>query len=325
MSTFKNIPQEYHGVKFGKQLQDFVLGANYPVASPCLNFSEKWKEYRSRHELQFNGYETYACTIFSGLDAEEALFNFFLFENRIGFDDVKFLRDNGYLVDGKIEFSDRLPAQFAEIEIGKGTYQYKANDAIRKYLIPEAMFPYTPEGYYDKSKVTKEMLTLAEEFAKRFIFNWYWVEDTSYILQSTPLTGIVRYASGQGILKPEGALNHCIMIPSKGVDYYDVDDNYSQQDKQYGLDYVFNFVGYSLTLNITLMNVEKFLEDNDLKFVRNKNTGAFGRILQGYLRTVDSFDRGVLLVLDDLVRKNGVQITQGEWQTLVDSKKVKPF
>lgn len=323
--NISKVPLDYQGVKIGRQNTDFVAGVSTPLGGLTLNVSGKWKEYRSQHELQNKGYETYACTVFSGFDAEEALFDFYLLNNRVGFDDVKFLRDYGFLINGRINFSDRFAAQFAEIEIGLGTYQYKANDAIRQYLIPEAMLPYTEEGYYDKSKITEEMLKLSEEFCRRFKFNWYWVEQTTAALRSTPLSGIVHYAGGDGILKPEGALNHCIMIPSEEVDYYDVDDNYSQQDKRYGKDYVFNFAGYSLTLNIPLMNVEKFLEDNDLKYVRNLNTGAFGRVLQGLLRIVDTRDRGTLMLLDDKVRENGVNITQGEWQAIIDANKSKPF
>lgn len=315
----------YQGVKFGKQINDFIIGVNHTQNDSRINLSEKWKEYRSQHELQNKGFETYACTVFSGFDALETLINFYIKNNRVSPDDLKFLNNYGYLTDGLVNFSDRFAAQYAEIEVGKGTYQFKANHAIVKYLIPELMLPYSIDGYYDKSKITKEMLDLSEEFRRRFVFNWYWVENTDYILQYTPLTGVVKYAGGDGILKPVGYLNHCIMIPSMEKDYFDVDDNYAQQDKKYDKNYVFNFVGYSLTLKIELMNVEKFLVDNDLRFIRNKNTGALGRILQGMLRTVEGADRAALLLMDNEIRKNGLEITDGEWQSLVKANKVKPF
>ena len=315
----------YQGVKFGQQITDFILGVSFSPDSQCFNLSGNWKQYRSIHELQNKGWETYACTLFGGSDAIEALFNLYLLTGRISPADIKWLQDNGYLQDGRINFSDRFPAQFAEVEIGVGTYQYKANNALRKYLIPEAMFPYVTEGYYDKSKITPEMMSLAEEFCKRFFINWYWVENTEYILQKTPMSAVVHFANGDGILKPEGAFNHCIFVDNEESDCYDIDDSYAQQDKRYGKDFVSNFVGYSLTLNTTLMNVDKFLKDNDLKFVRNQNTGGFGRVLQGMLRTIETTDRATLLLFDEMVRKNGIQITQGEWQTLVDAKKVKPF
>jgi len=73
-------------------------------------------------------------------------------------------------------------------------------------------------------------------------------------------------------------------------------------------------------LNITItnknMDIEKFVKDNDKKWVRNYNTGAFGRILQGKLFIGTSTDRMTLMLLDDKVRENGVQISDSEWKQL---------
>ena len=75
-------------------------------------------------------------------------------------------------------------------------------------------------------------------------------------------------------------------------------------------------VQYSIT-----MDTKKFIKNNDLKFVRNKNTGEFGRIMNGKLRTVKTKDRGALLLLDNSHRKNGITITNKEWEQLPQ----KPF
>lgn len=65
--------------------------------------------------------------------------------------------------------------------------------------------------------------------------------------------------------------------------------------------------------NIINMDNTKFLKDNDKKWVRNSQTGSFGRILQGKLFTFETKDRAVLAILDEMVRQNGIQMSNDEW------------
>lgn len=306
----------YNGVKFGTQPTDFIAGVNTPLGVDILNLNADWDTDRPEHEHQNKGYETSACTIFSGLDCLETVFMFFLKNNLFPPDLTLWLRANGYFNNGFINFSDRYSAQFAEIEPLSGTYQYKAGNALRQGLIPETMFPYTTDNYYNNKAITAEMTALAEEFIKRFTVNWYWVENISIGLHSSPLQGIVKYADGTGILKPEGRLNHAIMVYGQADDYLKIDDSYSIREKKYGKDFVFSFMGFSLTINNNNMINETFIKENDLKFVRNKNTGQFGRIMQGKLRVVASTDRGTLLLLDNEHRANGVTIANDLWLKL---------
>ena len=306
----------YRGVKLGRRITDFIAGANSPLEDGYLNLSGDWDVDRPEHELQNKGFETYACLIFSGFDCLETLFMYYLKDKSIPAEYVKWLSDNGYFENGFINFSDRFAAQFADIEIGTGTHVYKANNAIRNYLIPERMLPYEKENYYAKYAVTDDMLRLNEEFKKRFTINWQWEEVPSVALKKSPLQAVVRFANGDGILKPEGELNHGIQVYKEDQDSYYIDDNYAQRNKRYGKDYVFYFVSYSLTINYKKMDTKKFIEENDLKFVRNKNTGQFGRILQGILRTVVTNDRGALLALDKFHRDNGVTVSNDEWKQI---------
>jgi hypothetical protein len=64
------------------------------------------------------------------------------------------------------------------------------------------------------------------------------------------------------------------------------------------------------------MDIAKFVKDNDLKWVRNQNSGDFGRILQGKLFLLPTADRATLALLDDKVRTNGINITDEEWSQL---------
>lgn len=69
-------------------------------------------------------------------------------------------------------------------------------------------------------------------------------------------------------------------------------------------------------LNTITMDIKAFMIHNDLKFIRNQETGAFGRIIGQKLRVVKTDDRGTLLLLDEAVRKNGLNITNAEWEQL---------
>ena len=324
-------PENYSGVLFGKQETDFIAGVSSPIPEKILLPSGNWDQFRPSHEQQNLGFETSACTVFSALDCIETLFKYYLKNGLIDSENVLWLHKNGYFVDldrGEVNFSDRYTAQFAEIIPLTGTYQYKSNNALRRGLIPEAMLPYTdkgeyknpdntPGGYFNRSALTTEMSDLAAEFAKRFTINWHWVENAKTALWQSPLQAVVKFANGEGILKPEGNLNHAIMVFYEESDHDDIDDSYLDRTKRYGKNYVFSFIGYSLTINTqNTMDTIKFCRENDQKFVRNFNTGQFGRVLKGKLRPVTSIDRGTLMLLDNEHRKNGVTVTDAEWKQL---------
>lgn len=335
------IPQEYSGFIPG-QLPGLIAGVNSPISLARILPSKDWKPYSSRHEKQNMGYETSACLIFSILDCLEMMFNRMLKEGEFDQELVAWLTSNGYIVNNLFDFSDRYAANFADIVPLTGTMQYKAANAVTTgedriaRLIPESLLPYTakgeyknpdptPGGYYDKGALTAQMEALAAEFSKHIKINWYYVENPSEALYSSPLSATVHYADGSGILKPEGRLNHGIAVPSEAVDFYDIDDSYTEQYKRYGKDFVFNFVGFKITINKTTMDIKKFTTENDLAWVQNETTGQFGRIMQGKLRPFKTSDRGTAALLDDKVRssqlikdgkKTAAKLTEAEWAAL---------
>jgi len=333
-----DIPQEYSGVIHGYEPNPQIAGVTSAVDLPILMVFKNWDRYRPSHEIQNKGYETSACTLFSGSDCIETLLNYHLWTNSIPQEIENWVREKGYIENGSFNFSDRLPANFAEIVPLTGTYQYKANNALAKYLIPEKMLPYTnvgeyknPDptkgGYYNSEAITQEMFDLAKEFEERITINWFYVEDKSKGLMTSPLQCIVRYADGPGVLKPIGMTNHAVMCYGEedGGDVDLIDDSYSTRDKKYGKDFVFNYIGYKITFNEKIMDTAKFIHYNDLKWVRNETTGQFGRIMQGKLRPILSKDRGALILLDDKCRQNKITLEGKEqsssisdilWKTL---------
>ena len=64
------------------------------------------------------------------------------------------------------------------------------------------------------------------------------------------------------------------------------------------------------------MDIKQFMIVNDLKYIRNQETGQMGRIIAKKLRVAKTDDRGALMLLDDAVRSKGINITNAEWQEL---------
>lgn len=330
--------KEYQGVILGREASPLVAGVSAGYEVEELIPGADWDRYRPKHERQNMGYETSACLLFSGNDCIESLFNFYWETDRLDAESKNWLMINGYRVNDSFNFSDRLPANYADIIPLTGTYQYKANNALQKYLVPEHTLPYTSKGqyinpdptkggYYHLGEITQDMLDQAEEFEKRFTISWFYVEDEKRkeYLKSSPLQVIVRYADGNGILAPAGRRNHAVMLykAEDGIDY--IDDSYVTQDKRYDPRYVKDAVGFALTINNKNMNTEQFIKDNDLKWVQNETTGQFARIMQGKLRPIISNDRGALALLDEKVRNNkiikdgketGAKLTVAEWKEM---------
>lgn len=302
----------YQGVIRGKKLGDWIAGIGIELKE--LN-NGNWDYDRPEHETQNDYGETWGCTVFSALDALETLFMWYLHNQKMPPEHVQWLTQNGYFNKGFINFSDGYTYKFADIQPGLGTYLYSANNALLKGLVPE--LTYTGEdAFLRKNPVSEDMHELAREFNKRFGINWYWVEDPTYSLKCSPLQGLVRFANGDGILSPDGEPNHAVMVYKKEDGAYYIDDSYAQRNKRYAINRVYDFIGYQLTFYNNTMDVQKFLKDNDLKWVRNQNTGAFGRVLQNKLRVVATADRGTLILLDDKVRTDGVNIPNDQWESL---------
>lgn len=96
--------------------------------------------------------------------------------SRLSPENTKWLRDNGYINNGRVEFSDR----FLAINSGvtrQGTSLRAPLEAARKQgLIPKSMLPTLPDmtfaEYHNPEVITPKMRELGQEFAKRFTLNY---------------------------------------------------------------------------------------------------------------------------------------------------------
>ena len=322
------IPDNYQGVKFGHQKTDWIAGVNSPMKGKDLLDTENWKEYSSRHEIQVynpgysNAYDTSLCTSYAISDAIEHLYNIHNELGNIPFFVGKWFKKYDYLPQGKLETSERLPGANSDMTTG-GTYLYKAVNASRDLgIVPQSKLELADsfEDNINPNLISQEIYDLGKESKEYLTINWNWViADTKEALKRSPLVATVKYADGEGILKPSGSANHAVLVVGETDDYYIIDDSYWRQYKKYHKDYVWSFMELSLTFKTNNMDTNEFIKKHDTHILRNTNTGAFGVIYAGNFLKVDT-DRAGIFSLDRLTRNYDeqimVSITDDEWKQL---------
>jgi len=319
---------DYQGVLLGKTPRDYVLGNQISQEVNCDNWEfylidPQWK---IEHEIQNIGFEKYNCTDMAGNDVKELITMWALHNNKVPKSHARWLKDVGYFRNGAINFDDRVPAMFSEITKGVGTWQWKAGNALRKWSLPEGILKDDPkdwEEYMDKGKLTKEAEELQAEYDKRFLWHWFWFRDDQDIdeqMKTSPSMSVVRFANGDGCLSPAGQFNHAIMEYGKDEQgCRKIDDSYNQQLKKYKPTHITSRMGFRLTIinDNNMFDVNKFLTDNDLKVIWNKDTGAYAFIQQKMAKVIQSKDRDVLALFEMRFRDGGkVSVSNDEWNDL---------
>jgi len=162
---------EYRGALIDQpKPEDWIAGSDksIPYKVVCLD----WTPYLPRPERQYNRYmDTMGCVSFSALNVIETVLNYMLAMGLIPEHLVERHTAEGYIVDGKYEFSDRWVVVLSGTT-KKGNYGSAVWDSIRNDgLLPEKDFPFddnlTWEQYYDKSYVTDEMRAKAKDFCHK--------------------------------------------------------------------------------------------------------------------------------------------------------------
>ncbi len=305
---------------------DIKLGSYSDIDKQIIG--DDWTKYLPVNEIQASRYfDTWNCVAFSALNCIEIYFKYLLSENLISDNNVAWLKENKYLVNGEINFSDRFIGVKAGTKVGIGNSGSNVKNAILKYgLVPEILFPLSSEDKYVKDyykKTTKKLDDLGLEFKKRFKIEGESIYITPECLKYAPMQVYVLawYINEAGLYyNPKSTVNHAVTKIRTATKQ--IFDHYKPYIKSLVADYYYHPTGYQYFVHelIKDMNVEKFLKDNDLLFVRNTKTGEIGRIMQEQLMTIQTKDRGTLMLLDDQVRKNGRGISEEEWNTLPKKK-----
>jgi len=322
------IPDNYSGVLLGQQKTDWILGANSPLNLKVRVPNKDWKTYSSAHEIQLynigysDSYDTSLCTQYASTDVMEHIINWDLANNKVPAVVKDFLQRDGYLVNGRLEISERLGGANSEMT-PSGTFLYKAANAIKNLgIIPQSKLPLA-SSFIDNINpllIPQDVYNLGKKSKKYITINWNWVDrsQVSEVLKDSPLLATVKFANGDVILRPQGIHNHAIMVAGEADDHYVIDDSYWQQYKKYDKAFVDNFIQFTITYNVNNMDTAQFIKNNDQKIIRNTNNGAYAVIYANQFLKITA-DRAGLFTVDRLTRKADndlVSVSQDEWSQL---------
>jgi len=323
----------YNNALTGYSPTDWFAGGNSPIDRKVLLENGNWKVNAIPNEIQVinygesNTYDTSMCVSYGITDALEYNLMEMLRQSLIPAETAKWLKDKGYFENGAINFSERFIAIKGETK-NNGAYMYKVANAVKNFgLIPQKMFPMADNfnDNIDPKFITQEMEDLGKEFLTHLAINYEWVNDfdsKEYLKYSAlPCIGqFANYDKPDDILNPPTKNGHLMTEVFETDEYKEIDDSYWQQFKKYKKDKLQSFMAFYLTpLKIT-MDTQKWIKDNDKKWVQisaGQGAGQFGRVLQGKLMMFISSDRGTLALLDDKMRTEpSVKIISSELEQL---------
>ncbi len=232
--------------------QDWVFGA---LSSPCItDIPETEREnYLPRGEKQNVGEEKMDCASRSPINELETKFNWLLRNKKLLPENEKWLRDNGYITENGIEFSDRFIAILSGTT-REGNSLKAPIDAIRKNgLVPKYKLPQvsTFNDYHNKESVTGSLLALGQQFLQRFKINYEKVYQVHYKeLLKEDMMGVAGYAWPTPVNgeypKTDSEPNHAFLMFKNPA--YNIFDNYEESTndfiKKLAPDYTFIDYGY---------------------------------------------------------------------------------
>jgi hypothetical protein len=169
------------GLYFKEDIRDYRVGAS-PLVPVILNEISDWTKWKPTDERQNKEFvfDTLSCATFSGLNDLETVIHFFIDLKKISDEQLKWLNDNGYIVDGKINCSDRFSA-IVDGTTNKGNYMQAVWDSFRNIgCIPEKDLLFGGNNqaeYLDKTLITQAMLDKANKFREIFSFAYEWTSN----------------------------------------------------------------------------------------------------------------------------------------------------
>lgn len=159
---------------------DYVQGLETGVTYEVINPTGDWTDYLPETERQFNKKGDYlACVAFSHLNVRETSLNYKLKHNLLPQNIVDFLHAEGFIKNGKVNFSDRYLAKMSNTDIHKGNWLPNVGDAVRKYgLVAEDAWPTNENMTWDEyyAPVPEEIIKKGQKILEYFNFMYEFVD-----------------------------------------------------------------------------------------------------------------------------------------------------
>jgi len=249
--------------------EDWPLGATGLTCIAEIPLEDK-EFYLPKGELQFGREDFMSCVSIGILNILASKFTYLIDRKKLNFNNHAWLLEKGYIVDGKIDFSDRFIAILSNTT-RDGNSLKAPLDAVRYFgLIPKSLLPtrgdMTFDEYHDRSKITATMTKLGEDFKSRFFINYERGRevDFAFILKrDSILVGAYAWPVAVNGIYPRvnDSPNHAFMVFRPryfAFDNYD-EDKGPKEDwiKQLAGDYDFIDTGYRILINKEAVTPQK--------------------------------------------------------------------
>lgn len=277
----KTIP---NGVIFDPKPTDFVSGDGNLGTLPARNWvpNNDWTPFVPKGERQSgNGFDTNDCTGFGLTNSVECQFKYMRLNGQISVDNLTWLSQNGYLDEnGDCNFSDRALGSLAGTTQNGNSLNTVAQTARDCGLIPESKWPSVFTNYADYYKlVPQELLTLGQEFKKRFTINYEYVPSSTDPDNMTGAPFYVALVTCSGWTGSDPVpwcnrvgSNHCVVELKQNP--YSIFDSYPQFVKHLGS-------GYQIPYKYRVyFSQNEIINLTDMKLVKDTKSSTVG-ILTG--------------------------------------------
>lgn len=216
--------------------EDYVFGG---FSQPCITNIEPEEriKYLPKGEVQRGKDDLMDCASRGAINILEAKFTWLIQNKKLSKENDKWLRDNGYVNNEVVEFSDAYTAILSNTT-REGNSLKAPLQCINDFgLIPKKLLPLIPtmtfEEYHNPERVTPAIKKLGEEFIKRFQINYEKVYEVHYgELLKEDMLDVAGYAWDNpvnGVYPRTNATpNHCFVVWK--LPKYSAFDNYIDQD-----------------------------------------------------------------------------------------------
>lgn len=276
------------GVIIQQNPTDFIAGT-IPYEAVC----DDWTPYLPSDEKQIGLYfDTMACVTFSLTNVIETQLNRMIVQNIMPDSAFRFLSDNGYFQNGKLNFSDRFTAKMSGTTKSGNTLQAVLDSVRHHGLLPESDWSYdreqrTPvfdwDDYYseipqnlkDKAKGILDYMEISYEWLFAGILRAYQdgeMEEFKKHLKQAPCQIASPTCDWKSVVKPCGKTTSSHATEIYKIDEYFQDyDSYNPFKKQLSLDFIIPYVMkivVKLKPNIeTMTNVKLGKKGQEISFV----------------------------------------------------------